>query len=312
MAKLENLIEFLSYVNRNKGFCTKDVAQLFELTPRTIQRYKKELEIHFKIHFYSVGKGCYEIFNPNALEDLFTNPTKSKQLEKVFEILSISLGNNDLLEQFNISPKLKNTLLKKHQEVFKIRGYPFEELEGNKKGLINKLKRAIIYKYYSEITYTPSDHPVVFKQAKPLKIVFAEGNWYLAILTKETLNGGFKFLRINFIENIKLHPQTFQVNYKAKEFIENFQSLFSSFDGEYFEVKVRIDKEISRFFRVKKHLPSQKIIKDEGDLILSYTINNKKEILHLAKKWLPHMRILEPSYLQEELLEMIRSFLNKR
>ncbi|NPA56566.1 MAG: hypothetical protein GXO19_02390 [Epsilonproteobacteria bacterium] len=46
-------------------------------------------------------------------------------------------------------------------------------------------------------------------------------------------------------------------------------------------------------------------------MILSYRITNDEEILFLAKRWLPHMRIISPTYLQERLEGMVKEFLRK-
>jgi hypothetical protein len=183
---------------------------------------------------------------------------------------------------------------RKNDEVYILKESPFEELINF--DLLSTLKNAILHKKIVDIFYF-SDKKYRFLQAKPLKIVFAQNNWYLAVLTDDEINGGFKFLRINFIERIIEHSKTFKIPIEAKEFLRNFQTLFSGYVDDFYEVVVEIEPEIARHFKVKKFLPSQKILKEnsDGSLKISYRINNENEILLLAKQWLPYFKILSPS-----------------
>jgi len=145
----------------------------------------------------------------------------------------------------------------------------------------------------------------LFKNLRPHKIVFAEGNWYLVTHDDSEFNGGVKFLRLNFIKNVTIHSKTFKKNRDVLAYIQSFQSLMSAFDKPKFEVVVFVDGKVERYFKTKKFLDSQTVVKDTKEgLILRYYINNENEILFLAKKWIPHMKIISPSYLQEKLEKM--------
>jgi len=66
---------------------------------------------------------------------------------------------------------------------------------------------------------------------------------------------------------------------------------------------------VKRYFEVKKFLPSQKVIKKKNEnLILSYTINNDEEIILLAKRWLPYMKILSPERVKVKFENLVKSF----
>ncbi|MDZ7817219.1 MAG: hypothetical protein U5K55_00835 [Aliarcobacter sp.] len=72
-----------------------------------------------------------------------------------------------------------------------------------KKDLIHDIKSAIKNKRYVNIRYF-SDKEFIFEEAKILKIIFTDGNFYIATLTDDELNNGFKFLRLNFITQLEL------------------------------------------------------------------------------------------------------------
>ena len=143
-----------------------------------------------------------------------------------------------------------------------------------------------------------------------MKIIFAEGNFYIAKLTKEELNNGFKFLRLNFISDIKLYSNSFKKDIEAEYFIKNFQTLFSSYKEKTYEVILKINPSVKRFFLQKKFLSSQKIIENKEYLTLSFEITNDMEILPLVKKWLPNIKIISPKTLKDKFNEELKSYLD--
>ncbi len=304
MTKTENFLRFLTHISKQSKFCIKELAQTLNVSEKTIQRYKKEIESHLGITFESYQKGCYLALDTSKIKQILLNPDDMEAAAKLAEIIVLLEKKN--LEIFGLDEELTKTF---KNDVYHLKEYPFEELKNHH---IKKIKEAIIYRKYADIRYE-ADRNFHFKNTKPLKLVFAEGNWYLALMTEDEVNHGFKFLRINFIKDIQIKPKTFKRDHEALRFIENFRTLFSSFQEPDFEVRVKVDSEVARFFKVKKFISSQKILEEleDGSLILSYTINNDKEILHIAKHWLPHMKILSPAYLQKQLEKMCTDFLEK-
>ena len=305
MKKSENILYFIHHIIKNRRFCTKEMAQTLGTSHKTIQRYIKEVEEFFGIKFLRYEKGCYYLPDTAALRTILIEPKDIEDFERVFDLLA--MADTSYVRFLGIDDSLAQKLLSDEMRVYKLKTPVFEELKRFE--LLKSLKRAIKDRRYIDIHYH-SNQDYFYKEAKPLRILFAEGNWYLAALTNDPLNNGFKFLRINFIRNIEVLPHTFQRVLEAERFIEEFQSLFSAYLEPSFEVRVRVDEEVARHFRTKKFLPSQRILKDRGDLILSYTINNENEILLLAKRWMPHMRILTPDHLQHKLVQIAKSFLN--
>ena len=64
--------------------------------------------------------------------------------------------------------------------------------------MISDIKIAIKNKRYVNIGYF-SDKEFIFEEAKILKIIFTDGNFYVATLTNDDVHNGFKFLRLNFV-----------------------------------------------------------------------------------------------------------------
>ena len=231
--------------------------------------------------------------------------------KKEFEILIdlFSLLEFDISNKFDENTKkFVNKIQKQYSQSYMIKQNPFEKLS-LKRDLLFDIKNAIKNSRYTKIVYE-SDKKYIFDEAKILKIIFAEGNFYIAILTKEELNNGFKFLRLNFISDIKLYSNSFKKDIEAEYFIKNFQTLFSSYKEKTYEVILKINPSVKRFFLQKKFLSSQKIIENKEYLTLSFEITNDMEILPLVKKWLPNIKIISPKALKDKFNEELKSYLD--
>jgi predicted DNA-binding transcriptional regulator YafY len=125
------------------------------------------------------------------------------------------------------------------------------------------------------------------------------------------MNNNFKLFRINYIKSFKLKPTTFHRDIQAQKHIENMQSLFEGYKIEKYEVLIQVNREVSRFFKVKKYLASQKIVKEvDGDLVLSFSINDDMELIPLIKRWIPHLKVLSPDSLKDKIKKELKTYLD--
>jgi predicted DNA-binding transcriptional regulator YafY len=302
--KIINLLTLLQDVSNGKIICIKEYAKRLGVAERTVQRYKKEIEEFFNEKMIMVKRGCYAFANISKVKNLLINPEDIKTFEKFAALLAHL--KPEMFKFLNIDEKIVKKIVPK--DVIYIKDPVIEEFMNN--DFFREIKKAIKYQQVMDVEYK-AEKLYFFKNFKPYKIVFAEGNWYLCGISDDNINNGFKFLRINFIRKIYPKAQTFKKDKKVEKFIYTFDSLLSRFDVEKKEAQVRVDNEVARFFKVKKFLPSQTIVKeDENGLIIRYYYTSDEEILFLAKRWLPHMKIISPAYLQEKLIELAKQFLN--
>ncbi len=127
------------------------------------------------------------------------------------------------------------------------------------------LESAISNREYIDIIYEFRDKELYFSHSIPVKILYLNDNWYLSVLTTNDIidNSMFKNLRISSIISIKtpkFEPKRFDIDniekLKAKEFLKDIQSAYSSMDKPTYSVIVRVSKEVARFFRKKRYLKS--------------------------------------------------------
>jgi predicted DNA-binding transcriptional regulator YafY len=305
------ILHILNDLSNNTPLSLEALSHRYDTSLRTVQRDFKTLKEFLKDSLVSPQKGYYQLIGTSIFSNYLKSGKNADELREFFEFLAI-FDTNALKfmddEKFAFFKKLQ----KNSSKIYAIFENPIEELKNTK--FLNDIKSAIINRQYCDILYN-AKNPVKLKDIEPQKILYAQNNWYLAVMSKHDFqqNGGFQRLRINFIEDLKLKPTTFHSNQQAQRYIQDMQSLFQDYDAPDFEVIVRVDFEVSRYFRVKKFLKSQKLIEVEpnGDLILSYRINNPMEIIPLVKRWLPHLRVISPDSVDKRIREEIGAYLDR-
>lgn len=309
--KVFHILTLLSRFAKGEEIELKSVALELGVSLRTMQRYIENItEFYGKDAIKKSKRGCYIAFSPMILEKML--PNDPREIDDMSRLLDIVYITNAPLAKL-LPSEYKNLTTKRERdikEIFIIKENPFEDFSNYT--LLKRVKTAILQKRYCNITYKTTKE-FIYKEIKPIKLIFAEGNWYLATISDEQrVNGGFKFLRISFIEEIELLGQTFYRDIQALEFCKEFQTLFSSYVDNYFDVEIEVSCEIARFFEHKKHLKSQKIRKkhSDGSLTINVRSNSEMEIFNLLKKWLPHLKITTPLDLRESFEKMIKEYAN--
>ena len=302
--KVFNILQILQDLSKLNTVCTKEYSEKFNVSIRTIQRYLEDISGFFDLEMIQVKRGCYKFPKIDEVKKILLKQEDYEDFEKFANL--VAAFNPKLLKYFNIDEKLLDKLVNK--DLIYIKASPFEEIMNF--NMFQKVKKAIKFSQYIDVEYE-TEKKYYFKNLRPHKIVFAEGNWYLVTHDDDEFNGGVKFLRLNFIKDVKVYSKGFKKNKDVLYFIENFQSLMSAYDKPKFEVVVFVEQEVERYFKAKKFLDSQTIVKDTKEgLILRYYINDENEILFLAKSWIPHMKIITPSYLQDKLEEMAKEIID--
>jgi predicted DNA-binding transcriptional regulator YafY len=309
MNQTQRVLYILKKLLDSQVICTKNLLDLFEINIRTIERDMKLIREFLGESLIKTDRGCYRLLKNSYFSNIIQNHRDTKEFRSFFELLTL-VDSNILTfldgDELSFLQKIK----KDAKAIYMIFDNPIEEL--NKSEFLEDLKIAIKHRQYCDIIYNEKE-PRELKDIQPQKIIYAKNNWYLATMTKNYKNnGGFKRFRINFIEKLRVKSKTFHRDLEVEEHIKNFQSLFQDYKKPTYEVKIRVSKEVARYFRVKKHLISQKIVDEiDGDLILTYQINNKMELIPLIKMWIPHLTIISPQHLKDEIINEIKVFLKK-
>ena len=180
---------------------------------------------------------------------------------------------------------------------------PYEDitsLEHN--GNFQSLKHAIERHEYRTITLKGKE-PKGFEDVKPIKLLFSEGNWYVAYVDGTIL----RFSRINFIAKVTYSQKN---SYQPKSIAPylawletSYQNSFSRYGTPPQKALLYAQPNIAHYFEegMKRFFKSQRFVKREenGGLYFEVSYTQEMEILPFIQRWIPDLLIIKPEGLKE-------------
>lgn len=296
---LTRLISILSMLSLNRLPNTKELAEEFNVTTRTIQK-----DIYTRLYnFFPIEKdaqGRFKFIDGFALD---------KSLLDSEEMILVSLG----LAQFHhvkdfdhlshsivqklLYPKMFNPYFIKHN--------PIEPLDTSSK-MIHRLREAIEEKHIVTMTFAQSKVDV-----EPYKIANFDGFWYL--FGKDIKTEKIKTFMISKIEKLDYTSNRYEVSYThIDKTLGNTHSAWFD-DGEGFEVLIKVYPEIAHYFKQKSFLVSQEIIDEyeDGSLHISFEVTHDEDIDNMIKAWLPHIEVLKPERFRSKIIDELEAYIWK-
>jgi len=269
---------------------------------RIIQMDINLLRNHFEESIVTVSNKHKFLKLPYFIKDITT--TDGIKIKELIEFMMVF--DNKMLSMFE---KEEPLLIKKLREdiktIYLIHEPPLEILNSV---FLEDIKRAIKGRRYVTLTYE-SNILESYNNIQVHRIIYASGNWYIAI-HDSTWEKKYNLLRINFIKNLELDSKTFHRDIEIEKAIDGFQSLFTKADEKPFEVIVEVSAKIMRHFKHKKHLKSQKIIKEsKRGLTISYKVTDALVIIPLIKQWMPYIKVISPSSIKAQISKDAKKFL---
>ena len=180
---------------------------------------------------------------------------------------------------------------------------PYEDIRQlEQNGNFQSLKHAIERHEYRTLTLKGKD-PKRFEDIKPIKLLFSEGNWYVAYVDGTTL----RFSRVNFIAEVTYSRKN---SYQPKSIAPclawletSYQNSFSRYGIPPKKARLYAQPNIAYYFEagMKQFFKSQRFVrKDEkGGVYLEIDYTQEMEILPFIQRWMPDLLIIEPEELKE-------------
>jgi len=171
---------------------------------------------------------------------------------------------------------------------YNIKPEGYEEINKDSE-LLNKIEDAILKRNFSKLSSND-----MTSEVEPYKVVGFDGIWYL--FARDTSDAKLKTYLIAHIQEFRASSEVFSIEYAdVNVLLENVHTAWFE-DGNSFSVKVKVKKEIAHYFKLKKHLNSQKIIKENSDksLIVTFKVSCDEDVDNLIKAWLPHIEVISP------------------
>ena len=276
----------ITQLNSGEKLSPKELALKFNVTERIIQ---KDLNDRLK-QFLPITKENGKYF----LESFLIGKLGYEDI-KNFAILS---GLKKLYPSLEDS-FLSDVLNKKISDSCLIKGGSYENIS-DKKEEFDLLRVAITMKHQLTFTYNNKHRAI-----NPYKLVNNDDIWYL-VGDEDNKLKTYSFTKISHLVNTEMH---FKENREFLEIINKNQANWFSQDS--IHVVLEINTEVSEYFLRRKLLPDQTILKQTQEkLVIKTKISYDDEILKIVRYWLPHIKIIEPEYLQEKLLHELTLYIN--
>lgn len=164
-----------------------------------------------------------------------------------------------------------------------------------------ELGRAIEQRRRCQLDYTGKQRCI-----EPYRLVHNKGIWYLAA----TEDGRLKSFAFARIEALRVIEQTFVPDPQTQARIEQDDDIWFSEDR--LEVTVQVAASNAYYFLRRNVLPQQQLIEQQADgrLLLRCQVNHPNQLLPLIRYWIPHVRIVEPAWLQQQLRDELTDYLH--
>ncbi len=91
--------------------------------------------------------------------------------------------------------------------------------------------------------------------------------------------------------------------------LENEESIW--FAQQKQEVILSVHGDVALHFKQRQLLPEQQVVKalDDGSLLISSRISHVTQILPLVRYWIPHLKIVNPVSMQQQLEKELQGYL---
>jgi len=320
MNKNIRVLFIVEQLTLHKKVCIKELSQKYDLKVRNLQKDFELLKEYFSDRLLKIGD-CYSLLKQEQFYDLFKeNHKTSKQFLKF-----LSMVDSELYSQFkqeNI--ELIKALKLDSSLIYQIENSPYEHLKSESLEILEQLESAITNRTYITIVHQkPNEKLWIYKESQVLKILYLEDNWYITVNTtanyhKSNPNSCFRLMRISFIKKIsptRTEPKNFYSNnshkIKAENAMHHLQSPFSKIHNKPYIVLVKISAYASVYFSAKQYLKSQRMVKKykNRETLFEFTITDDMEIMPLIQQWIPHLKVIEPIRIKEQIEEKMRAFM---
>ena len=149
------------------------------------------------------------------------------------------------------------------------------------------------------------------REVDPIKLYTENGLWYL--IARDHKDDRVKSFHLSKIEAFKQLDLPTSLTPEMWKEADEMKSVWSSADKENYLVKLYIKPNIAHYFTEIKLHKTQEVADrhHDGGLEVHCHITHKLELLPAIKSWLPHVYILEPVWLREELVKDLEYYGDK-
>ena len=287
----DRLANILTKLNMGHQLSIKDLASEFGVSTRTISRDFDRLNTYLPLLQDAENKRYY-------LEANYLGKIALKDIHNFAQLSGISHLYPSLDMSF-----LRELLDSRAQQIYCAKGYSFEDASQFKE-LFKVVGKAI--QEHRQIGFVYKGEP---RLVQPYRLIHHHGSWYLAAVRKNQLRT-YRISHIQLTHSPHEYPK-FIPNQNIVKLVEDDGSIWFGQDKQ--EIILSINSQVAFYFKQRSILPEQQIVKELGDggLLVSSKINHDMQLLPLIRFWIPHVAIISPAHLQNELKVGLKEYLEQ-
>lgn len=285
--QINRLFEIVYILLNKKAVTSKELAQRFEVSTRTIYRDIETLSSAGIPVYMSKGKGG----GISLLPDFVLNKAVITNEEKEDILSSLKAVNA-------VNPSKTDTALKKLSSLFGESNTDWIEVDfsswanaQNETETFNVIKSAILGKRIVSFSYASAKGQQTAREVEPLKLCFKSGAWYLYGYCKSRCD--FRFFKLRRIRELCISEQNFQR--KSPNQIFSDQNVFQE---EYVKLKLKLSAQVA--YRVYDEFDSYKQ-QEDGSFIAEINYPKGEWIVYYITTFGRHCEVLEPKDVRNDM-----------
>lgn len=288
----DRLANILTKLNMGYQLSIKELASEFGVSTRTISRDFDRINTYLPLLQDNENKKFYLDLN-------YLGKIAPKDIRNFAQLSGISHLYPSLDMSF-----LRELLDNRAHQIYSAKGYSFEDASQFKE-LFKVLGKAIQEQRQIGFLYKGESRLV-----QPYRLIHHHGSWYLAAVRKDQLRT-YRISHIQLIHATHEYPQ-FIPDQDIVKVVEDDDSIWFGQDKQ--EIILSIDSQVAFYFKQRSILPEQQIVRELGDggLLVSSKINHDMQLLPLIRFWIPHIKIVNPERLQDEMEKGLKEYLERR
>lgn len=286
------LAQILVKLNQGEKLDPLALADEFSVNLRTIQR---DLNVRFAYLPLQKTDGRYH------LDPAYLGKLSTRDIERFAGLAGIKGLFPALSDDF-----LGDIFDSRLQSAFLVKGHNYEDLAG-KADEFRLLERAIIARHHVAFDYIKDDAAKPYSGVAPLKLINHKGIWYL--LARD--DGKLKTFSFAKIERLEQFDTRFSHDPEVEQMLKEEDGIWMGEEKK--EIVLKIASQIAGYFKRRKLIANQIIEKEleDGGLIVSAKVGHVNQVLPIVRYWIPHIRIISPEGLQEEMDRELRGYLER-
>lgn len=299
--RIFRIISILKKLDTGEKVSTRSLAEEFNVTIRTVQRDINLLLITgFPI--LSDGADRYSFIEDFSLSSGAISKEEASLLSLLGEIAN-SLGKEFEGPFRNI---LNKAISCRPDDPFYIKFPDVEKLKD--KGFAGKIKRAITEQKKVELEYEKKDGSEKSYKVDPLKIALFEGFWYLLARFEGAVM--YHKFALDRIREVKILNKKFKYPENLKIILDESTSIWSDAKRD-IKAVLLISPDVAQYFKKKSYFPLQKILgkKKDGSLEIESTLSHPREAIDVVLKWLPHIKVVRPKSIRDEVKSLVEEYI---